>query len=126
MPKFFVMNPPLNGQEWALQLWANDQFKIAELALGLPAAQWKRPAEPERHDCAAGAPPATANTPLPSPLFPAAEVFSIRWKTRAAFVQTVSFVQPRLPRRGQRPSFSGDENQPPDRDHRKSPRRRQL
>jgi hypothetical protein len=25
----------LNGQEWALQLWANDQFKIAELALGL-------------------------------------------------------------------------------------------
>ena len=97
----------LNGQEWALQLWANDQFKIAELALGL------------LHPNGSSLICLSGTTTLLAPAGDGEYALSLalasgnagRFDTledSAAFVQKVSFVQPRL--EGEvGAEFSGDE-----------------
>ena len=97
----------LNGQEWALQLWANDQFKIAELTFGL--------LQPN----GSGLLSLSGTTALLAPAGDGEYTLALTLvsgngglfntlEDRAAFVQTVSFVQPRL--LGEvSAEFSGDE-----------------
>lgn len=97
----------LNGQEWALQLWANDQFKIAELALGL--------LQPN----GSGLLSLSGTTALLAPAGDGEYTLALALvsgngglfdtlEDHAAFAQTVSFVQPSL--LGEvSAEFSGDE-----------------
>ena len=97
----------LDGLEWALQLWANDQFKIAELALG----------SLQPNGC--GLLSLSGTTTLLAPAGDGEYTLALALvsgngglfdtlEDRAAFLQTVSFVQPRFVGEVSA-EFSGDE-----------------
>lgn len=97
----------LSGQEWALQLWANDSIKIAELPIGLLLPN------------GSGLISISGSTTLLPPAGDGEYSLSLALVSAttgdfdtledcAAFVQTVSFIQPRV-RGDVTCEFSGDE-----------------
>lgn len=96
----------LTGQEWALQLWANDDIKIAELPVGL--LQPNGSGLIQLSGTATVLPPAGAGEyTLSLALVSGTAGHFDSLEDSTAFGQTVSFVQPRL--RGDAScEFSGD------------------